>query len=122
VSTDNRTPDKLAIAALKERVPDANAALVLAADFLECSARNLNAFFDSPTSTAGRDETLQLASAYASVAYLLHALHANDQGAASDAAWELQEMGEAGEPLADWVGDQLGKLGIDAGALGRGIR
>lgn len=116
MSTDQ--PDKLAVAALKARVQKPNAALVVAADFLESSARQLNAGFDNyddPNHTSN----FLLATAYGAVAFLLHELHANDQGAASDAAWELSEMTEAGQPLADWVSDQLAALGIDAGALGR---
>ena len=102
--------------AVIDRDPEANAALVVAAEFMELSARNLRAYFDRAPDERG-DRDLLAAHAYGVIAYLLHALHDADQSAASDAAWEVSEMSEDGQALAEWVGDKLAALGLDAGAM-----
>lgn len=102
--------------AVIDRDPQANAALVVAAEYLELSARNLRAYFDRDRSETG-DRDLLAAHAYGVVAYLLHTLHDADQSAASAAAWEVCEMAEDGQALAEWVGDKLAALGLDAGAM-----
>lgn len=103
--------------ALLDRDPLANAALVEAAEYLDAAARQTAAAFEPGVTDEQAHRHCTLAQAYSACAYLLHALHDADQSAASDAAWELYEMSEDGEPLAAWVGDKLAELGLDAGAL-----
>lgn len=106
-----------AVKALIDRDPQANAALVSAAEYLECSARNLSAAFAIKGDDGKRSETVILSAAYGAIAYLLHVLHDVDQSTASDAAWEIAEMVDDGQAIAEWVGDRLAALGLDAGAL-----
>lgn len=110
--------ERPAAKAVLARDPDANAALVVGAEYLEVSARNLSAYFANHDSDRSeRHGQLMLAAAYGAVAYLLHALHDVDQSAASDAAWDLCEMTDDGQALAEWVGEKPAQLGLDAGAM-----
>lgn len=47
-------------------------------------------------------------------AYVLDALHANDQGEADEVAVALEDHWWDGERLADWVAEQLSLRGLDA--------
>lgn len=105
----------LAVQALTRRTSEPNAGLVVYAQYLEASARELVAAKGKPA--VEQQLRWSLAQAHGVVAYLMWALHDSDQGAASDAGWEITEMCEAGEPMADWVTEQLVKLGVDVEAL-----
>lgn len=118
-----KTPydDGLAVRALNDKVQQPNMALVIAAEHLEMSARQLSRGMDVPQDSApelpASTVHFLFSAAYGAIAFLLHRLHEVDGSAASDAAWDLHEMCEAGEPLASWVSEELAKLGLDAGAL-----
>lgn len=110
-------PDCIAVAALKRRTQEPNAALVYAAELLESYVRQHAAAYASRGIVPDHERDLRylLCAAFGDIAYLLHALHHVDQGVAADTARALEDL--AGEPLDDWIRDQLTALGVDVEAM-----
>lgn len=50
-------------------------------------------------------------------AYLLDALHTNDRGEADEVAVALERHCADGEPLADWVAEELTRRGIEVESM-----
>lgn len=50
-------------------------------------------------------------------AYLLDALHTNDQGEADEVAVALERHCADGEPLADWVAEELNRRGVEVESM-----
>lgn len=98
--------------ALRDRIPNPTGVDLLIAEHLECSFRTLGDGFASP---AGKDRTTLFlySAALGSVAYLLRRFQDAHPGLAEDIADELDQLLSFGEPLADWVAEELTKLGVD---------
>lgn len=108
----------VAVRALYAKIQQPNVALVTYAEHLEASARQLAEVFAMPNSDGPEWQLRCLLSAsYGVIAYLLDALIECDQGTSADAAWEVRDMCDAGQPLAEWVSERLTRLGVDVDAL-----
>lgn len=83
----------------------------LTANFLRASHHHIRKSFDPATPKDDFTTHCGFAHAYALVAYLLDA-HQQTGDDTTELAWELHEFAQNGEPLADWVNEQVHARGI----------
>lgn len=97
--------------------PGVNVTDAMVRDFLVSSQRHLNATMDRTASEADFRTNCMVSLLSGLVAYLLAELKDLDQGTAADVAWQVRDFCQDGEPLADWVAEELTRRGIDVEAM-----
>jgi len=102
---------------LSDENPDMNVTDAIVQDFLVSSQRHTNAATDSTTPEADFRLNCTVAALSALVAYLLVELKDVDQSTAADVAWQVSDFCQDGEPLAQWVAEELNNRGVDVEAM-----
>ena len=107
----------MAMIKLSEENPDMNVTDAMVRDFLVSSQRHLNSATAPGTPEVDFRNSAIMALLSGLVAYLLAELKDLDQGTAADVAWQVHDFCEHGEPLADWVAEELTRRGVDVEAM-----
>lgn len=90
---------------------------VMVRDFLTSSQQHLNLATDPDAPEADFRSNCIAAQLCGMVAYLLDQINQMDSGVGPDVAWELHDWCQDGEPLAQWVADELHNRGVDVESL-----
>ncbi len=96
---------------------DQNVTDVMVRDFLVSSQQHLNLATAPDTPEADFRSNCMAAQLCGMVALLLTELKNLDQGTAADVAWQVHDFCQDGEPLAEWVAEELNNRGVDVEAM-----